>query len=146
MAKFEGDKNLSLKPSQSKVRSLPSNRSFSFDSFFFIFYVQIMPHLEIKYFANIKLDTKCLFDQIESAINKLDSSAGGCKSRAYSDKSYKHSHVMIDVWLLLKQHRNQAFTQSLFKEIVDCVKRQIANHCYVSVQLHYRNVNYITME
>jgi len=105
-----------------------------------------MPHLEIKYSADIRLDTKSLFDQIESAINKLDSSAGICKSRAYKAENYKHSHVMIDVWLLPKQHRNQAFTQSLLKEIMGCVKRQIANYWYVSLQLHYRDANYITME
>jgi len=105
-----------------------------------------MPHLEIKYSADIQLNVEFLFDQIESAINQLDSSAGVCKSRAYAAQSYKHSHVMIEVWLLPKQHRNQAFTHALLKEIKDCVMRQITNGCYVSVQLYYRDTNYATIE
>jgi|JI9StandDraft_1071089.scaffolds.fasta_scaffold04512_6 5-carboxymethyl-2-hydroxymuconate isomerase len=105
-----------------------------------------MPHLEIKYSADIELDVNVLFDQIESAINELDPSAGVCKSRAYPAKSYKHSHVMIEVWLLLKQHRNHAFTQALLKRLKDCVKKKVADHCYISVQLHYRDANYVTIE
>lgn|SRR3990167_9658664 len=105
-----------------------------------------MPHLEIKYSADIALDVECLFDQIESVINELDPSAGVCKSRAYPAKNYKHSHVMIEVWLLPKQHRNQTFTQVLLKTLKDCVKKQIANHYYISVQLYYRDSNYLTIE
>ncbi|MEN9343399.1 MAG: hypothetical protein RLZZ453_186 [Chlamydiota bacterium] len=105
-----------------------------------------MPHLEVKYSADIELDVNVLFDQIESAINELDPSAGVCKSRAYPAKSYKHSHVMIEVWLLPKQHRNYAFTQALLQGLKDCVKKKVANHCYISVQLHYRDANYVTIE
>lgn len=105
-----------------------------------------MPHLEIKYSADIELDVNVLFDQIESAINELDPSAGVCKSRAYPAKSYKHSHVMIEVWLLPKQHRNHAFTQALLKGLKDCVKKKVDDHCYISVQLYYRDANYVTIE
>lgn len=105
-----------------------------------------MPHLEIKYSADIDFDIEVLFDQIESAINQLDPSAGVCKSRAYPAKSYKYSHVMIEVWLLPKQHRNHVFTQALLKELKDRVKKQIINDCYVSVQLYYRDINYTTIE
>jgi hypothetical protein len=120
--------------------------SFSIDNVFSIFYVQVMPHLEIKYSADIELNIEFLFDQIESVINHLDPSAGVCKSRAYAAQSYKYSHVMIEVWLLPKQHRNQVFTHVLLKEIKDCVRKQIANGCYVSVQLYYRDTNYETIE
>lgn len=105
-----------------------------------------MPHLEIKYSADIELDVQFLFSQIESVINKLDPSAGVCKSRAYPAKSYKHSHVMIEVWLLPKQHRDPAFTTALLKELKDCVKVQIPSQCYVSVQVYYRDANYVTIE
>lgn len=120
--------------------------SFSIDNVFCIFYIKIMPHLEIKYSADIEFNVKFLFDQIETAINELDPSAGICKSRAYPAKSYKHSHVMIEVWLLPKEHRNPAFTQVLLKKLKNCVEKHIDNHCYVSVQLYYRDANYATIE
>ena len=90
-----------------------------------------MPHLEIKYSADIKFNVELLFDQIESAIHELDPSAGVCKSRAYPAKNYKHSHVVIEVWLLPKQHRNHAFTEELLKKLKDCVKKAIFNHKYI---------------
>ncbi len=105
-----------------------------------------MPHVEIKYSADIEIDVRSLFNQIESAINKLDPSAGVCKSRAYPAVSYKHSHVMIDIWLLPKPHRNHIFTQSLLKKLRDCINEQVANRCYISVQLYYRDDNYATIE
>lgn len=105
-----------------------------------------MPHLEIKYSIDIELDANFLFDQLESAINELDASAGVCMCRAYPAKSYKHSHVMIEVWLLPKQHRDPVFTQALLKKLKDCVKKQVVNQCYVSVQLYYRDNNYVTIE
>ena len=50
-----------------------------------------MPHVEIKYSDNLDIDTKEVFDVIEGIINKKDSSAGVCKSRAYPCSEYKYS-------------------------------------------------------
>ena len=105
-----------------------------------------MPHVEIKHSSDLRLNVKSLFDDIESTINKLDSSAGTCKSRAYPTKSYKHSHVMIEVWLLPKKHRDHDFTQTLLKELKNCIEKQMTTPCYVSVQLYYRDSNYTTIE
>ncbi len=50
-----------------------------------------MPHVEIKYSNDIKLNYDALFDSVEATINKLDSSAGACKSRAYPTVKSKGS-------------------------------------------------------
>lgn len=105
-----------------------------------------MPHLEIKYSADIKLDHKFLFDQIESMINQLDPTAGVCKSRAYPTDDFKNSHVMIDLWLLPKKHRDHAFSQTLLTNLKTFVNNLIGDHHFVSIQIHYRDDNYITAE
>ena len=105
-----------------------------------------MPHLEIKYSNDIELNIDSLFDVIEATINKLDSSAGACKSRAYSTKNYKHSHFMVDIWLLPKPHRDQKFNQRLLEALQKVIKSQVSENCYVSLQLYYRDANYLTIE
>lgn len=105
-----------------------------------------MPQLEIRYSADIEIDTSVLFEKIESTINSLDSSAGVCKARAYPAHSYRHSHVLIDLWLLPKKHRDHAFNQTLLKVLRDVVGKHVNAKCYLSVQLFYRDANYITIE
>ena len=104
-----------------------------------------MPHVEVKYSKDINLKIDDLFNSIEGIINKVDPSAGVCKSRAFPTQFYKHSHVLLELWLLPKDHRNQAFTESLLTSIEQLLKRQLPKDCYTSVQLYYRDTNYRTV-
>lgn len=105
-----------------------------------------MPHLEIKYSSDIKLDCNLLFSQIEACINDMDPSAGICKARAYPSHIYSHTHVMIDLWLLPKKHRDDLFTRALLKKIDEAINKSLSKKCYVSIQIYYRDSNYITVE
>lgn len=105
-----------------------------------------MPHVEIKYSNDVEFSVNGLFEAIETTINELDSSAGVCKSRAYPAVNYKHTHIMIDIWLLPKPHRDQAFNQLLLEELQKVIRNQISENCYVSLQLYYRDTNYRTIE
>lgn len=105
-----------------------------------------MPHVEIKYSSDLKLDLDSLFESIESTINQLDSSAGVCKSRAYPASIYKHSQVMVDIWLLEKPNRNEIFNEKLLQALQIAVRKYVPVSCYVSLQLSYRDKNYRTIE
>ncbi len=105
-----------------------------------------MPHVEIKYTNDIELNDNALFDSIETTINTLDSSAGVCKSRAYPAVRYKHTHVMVDIWLLPKAHRNEAFNQRLLDALENAIKNQLPQDCYISLEIHYRDKCYKTIE
>lgn len=105
-----------------------------------------MPHCEIHYTADIKLDVELLFEAIESMINTVDPTAGACKSRAYQATQYKHSHVMINIWLLPKIHRDEKFSRMLLHNLEEYIQSKVASHCFVSLQLYYRDGNYLTRE
>ena len=104
-----------------------------------------MPHVEIKHSANIELSFSRLFDEIEMVINEMDPSAGACKSRAYAAESYKHTHIMVEIWLLPKQHRTLEFTQSLLDKIENLLKIKISSNAHLSIQIYYLDENYRTM-
>ncbi|WP_423062389.1 hypothetical protein [Candidiatus Paracoxiella cheracis] len=105
-----------------------------------------MPQVDVKYSDDLKLKHNDLFDAIETTINTLDSSAGVCKSRAYPAIYYKHSHVLIEIWLLPKPHRDRQFTQKLIEELQNTIKNCIPQHAYISLRLSYTDENYRTVE
>ena len=105
-----------------------------------------MPHVELKYSNDLPLDPETVFNTIETTINNLDSSAGACKSRAYPASHFKHTHIMIFVWLLQKKHRDNAFSKNLLATLTDEIKKLIPIKCYFSLKLYYMDENYITLQ
>jgi 5-carboxymethyl-2-hydroxymuconate isomerase len=103
-----------------------------------------MPHVEIKYSNNLDICTKEIFHVIENIINKKDSSAGECKSRAYPCSEYKYSHILISISLLIKPHRDEAFTLSLSRELESSIKQHLNQSVYFSLNIEYSSAYYVT--
>ena len=103
-----------------------------------------MPHVEIKYSDNLDIDTKEIFDVVETLINQHDASAGECKSRAYPCTEYKYSHVLITISLLTKPHRDKAFTLKLSSELEKAIKRHLKQSLYFSLNIEYSLAYYTT--
>ncbi|MGB2707205.1 MAG: hypothetical protein WBC41_03540 [Pseudoalteromonas nigrifaciens] len=103
-----------------------------------------MPHVEIKYSDNLKINTKEVFDVIEQIINNKDASAGVCKSRAYPSLEYKHSHILITISLLTKPHRNKEFTLALSTELEASIKKHLKQSVYFSLNIEYSQAYYTT--
>ncbi len=103
-----------------------------------------MPHIELKYSNDLDINTSQLFDTIEQIINENDSSAGECKSRAYPAELFKHTHLLITIWLLPKTHRDQEFSQKLLRSIKTGLRHCLPKQCFLSLELVYRDNNYVT--
>lgn len=104
-----------------------------------------MTHANIKLSANIELNFSRLFDKYETFINELDLSASVCKSRAYAAEFYKHTHIVVEMWLLPKQQRMLELTQSLLDKIENPLKIKTSSNTHLSMQMYYRDENYRTM-
>lgn len=103
-----------------------------------------MPHIELKYSDDLMINTSEIFDAIENTINDYDASAGVCKSRAYPTNLYKHTHALISIALLKKEHRDAEFSHGLAKRLEKAVKALIQQNCYFSLSLEYSSDYYIT--
>ncbi|OAJ35184.1 hypothetical protein [Piscirickettsia salmonis] len=103
-----------------------------------------MPQIELKYSDDLIIDTNKIFEAIESTINEYDSSSGVCKSRAYATSLYKHTHILVSVFLLKKPHRDDRFSQGLTDNLEQAVKEFIQQKCYFSLSLEYNSDFYIT--
>lgn len=103
-----------------------------------------MPQIDLKYSSDLSLDVDTIFEAIEQVINQSDSSAGACKSRAYPAVSYKHTHVLVEVALLRKPHRDEAFTQGLLIQLQQAVAQYFPKDCWFALDLCYAGNYYVT--
>ena len=105
-----------------------------------------MPHADIKYSADLSFDAKAALQRIEAIINDLDPSAGACKGRAYAAEIFHHTHILVEVSLLPKPHRDHAFMQSLSQALEADSKSQLTQACKFSLALNFSGENYVTNE
>lgn len=105
-----------------------------------------MPHIEIHYTQDIALDTHNLSKKLEHTIKSLDATVGGCKSRAYATTEFNASHIIINIWLLKKPHRDEQYNKHFLDEVGKTIKENIPAHYHTSLQLYYRDENYRNIE
>lgn len=103
-----------------------------------------MPHVEIKYSDDVKINFQSLFLNIEQTINEMDASAGVCKSRAYPSSDFLHTHILVKIDVLKKPHRDTVFMQTLLKNIEQTVTHILPNGCYYSIGLNFSGEYYVT--
>lgn len=103
-----------------------------------------MPHAEVKYSDDLSLDTPAMLAEIEAIILRHDAGAGACKGRAYPTSEYHHSHVTITVNLLVKPHRDEAFSTALLTDLEQRISAMIPQACEFSFGLQYASPYYVT--
>lgn len=103
-----------------------------------------MPHIEIKYSKDLKLDCKLIFNRLESVINTFDSTSGVCKARAYPCSIYSHTHVLVEVMIMRKSHRHQQFCEELLEIIHHELSKILTGKYYFSLSLGFSSEFYIT--
>lgn len=103
-----------------------------------------MPHADLKYSSDLEFDAPEVLRAIEATINAHDSGAGVCKGRAYPAAVFHHTHLLVEVSLLTKPHRDAAFTRALRDDLEKAVKAHLRQRCYFSMAIHYSDDTYLT--
>lgn len=103
-----------------------------------------MPHAELKYSDDLKLDAQAILAQIEAVIQQHDAGSGECKGRAYPASTYHHSHVLVDISMLPKAHRDQTFVSLLMKDLEQTIKAMISSPCFFSLNMGFSGAAYVT--
>ncbi|WP_406648226.1 hypothetical protein QEZ52_04325 [Aliisedimentitalea scapharcae] len=103
-----------------------------------------MPHAEIKYSSDLNINAPAILADIEATILNHDNSAGACKGRAWPVEQFHHTHIIINVSLLPKAHRDAAFLQDLLDDLERKIKARIAQPCAFSLELTFSGPAYVT--
>lgn len=84
-----------------------------------------MPNLDLKYSADLYIDTKKLFKAVEDTVKKHDAGTGACKARAYPSQQFQHTHCYMEIALLTKDSRDDAWTQKLIDDLEELLKGEL---------------------
>lgn len=103
-----------------------------------------MPHADLRYSADLTFSTERMFDAIEQTILKHDDGAGETKCRAYPTAQFNHTHLLVDVAMLPKAHRDKAFLCALRDDLEHAIKAQLIQACAFSLAIRLNDDIYIT--
>ena len=103
-----------------------------------------MPQADLKYSGDVKFDTIKLLADIEALILRHDSGAGACKGRAYPAQAFHHSHVLLEVGVLDKPHRDKAFMQALLDDLTALLDAALPKGTERAVSLKFALEHYET--
>lgn len=103
-----------------------------------------MPHADLKYSPDLSFDPQAMFTAIEHTILAHDSGSGDCKCRSYPAEASNHTHLLLEISMLSKPHRDEAFTLRLRDAIAAAVKCHLKQSCYISLAITYSDAMYLT--
>lgn len=103
-----------------------------------------MPQADLKYSADLVLDAPALLAEVEAVILRHDGGAGACKGRAYPAAGFHHSHVLLEVGILDKPHRDQAFCAALLADLTALLDAALPTGTERAVALSFATAHYTT--
>ena len=103
-----------------------------------------MPHAEVKYSSDLTLDTRALLQGIEAIIQRHDAGSGDCKGRAYRAEVSHHTHLIVEISMLAKPHRDLAFIAALRADIADMIRPMLPRPCWLSINIAFSGPTYMT--
>ena len=103
-----------------------------------------MPHADLKYSPDLSFDPQAMFETIKQTILAYDSGSGDCKCRSYPAEAGNHTHLLIEISMLSKPHRDAGFTRAQRDTIAAAVKKQLQQSYYISLAVIYSDAMYLT--
>lgn len=103
-----------------------------------------MPQADLKYTAGLALDAPKLLAGVEALILRHDAGAGACKGRAYPAAEAHHAHVLLEVLVLDKPHRDAAFMNALLADLVELTDAHLPKGTERAVSLGFSSAFYTT--
>lgn len=103
-----------------------------------------MPHAELKYSSDLELDAPAILARIEAVIQSHDAGSGECKGRAYPSALTHHRHVLVQIALLPKAHRDGAFMNALLNDLKTAISALLPDDIFFSLGLEFSSPHYVT--
>ncbi|MEM8578037.1 MAG: hypothetical protein AAGF60_09325 [Pseudomonadota bacterium] len=103
-----------------------------------------MPHAELKYSAELDIDAGALLREVERILLQRDPGAGDCKGRAYPAAAAHHPNVLLEVSMLPKAHRDDAWLAALQTELAEALRPALPRPCWLSIELRFSGRHYLT--
>jgi hypothetical protein len=103
-----------------------------------------MPHAELKFSNDLAIDAPAILASIEAVIQNHDAGSGDCKGRAYPAAEFHHTHLIAEISMLPKAHRDAAFMKALTSGLEATIKSHLTQPCFFSLMISFSLQNYVT--
>jgi len=103
-----------------------------------------MPHAALKYSAGLDIDAPALLARIEGVMQAHDPGSGDCKGRAYPAAHAYHDHLLLEISMLPKAHRDDAFLDALRAGLAEALRPVLPRPCWLSIELRFSGRHYLT--
>ena len=103
-----------------------------------------MPHCDLKYSDELAIDPAALLAGVEAILQRHDPGSGDCKGRAYPARVAHHAHLIAEVSLLPKTHRDAAFMAALRTDLAEYLRANLPRPCWMSLNVALSGPDYIT--
>jgi hypothetical protein len=103
-----------------------------------------MPHAELKYSNDLSLDAPAILATIDAIIRNHDAGAGDCKGRAYPAIEFNYTHVIAEISMLPKAHRDHAFLNALIADLEVAIKSHLTQPSFFSLKVSFLPTTYVT--
>jgi hypothetical protein len=104
-----------------------------------------MPQADLSYSAALDLDPSAMLGQIEQVMHLHDATAGPCKGRAHPVGCTHHDHVSVQLRMLRKPHRDDAFMQTLLSALQTALTPGLPAPCVLSIELGFLSPHYASV-
>ncbi len=101
-----------------------------------------MPQAELNYTANIHLNAEEVLVEIERVISNFDPNAGACKGRAFKVSEYNHSHILLNLAVMPRPHRNSEWIDRLGNLLEQTLYEHIQEPCHLAIEIRFLSENY----
>lgn len=103
-----------------------------------------MPHADLKYSPDLSIDAADLLRRVEEVLQAHDPGSGDCKGRAYPAAVAHHDHLLLEVSMLPKAHRDDAFLDALQTDLAAALRPALPRPCWLSIELRFSGRHYLT--
>lgn len=104
-----------------------------------------MPQADLFFTADQTIAPVDTLLAIEQVIGAFDSGAGACKGRAHRIADFHHSHILLSLSMLPKDHRDAAFAEELGKRLAATLQPLAKADCAVNVHVRFDLVHYTSL-
>ena len=103
-----------------------------------------MPQIDVSYTSDLSIDGVLILKTLQNALKSADSGTGVCKGRVHAIEVFLSSHLHIDVQVLRKPHRDEAFMLDLADALKSAIEPLLKQPCELTLAVRYLPPAYIT--
>lgn len=105
-----------------------------------------MPQADLYITADQSVDAAKVLPAIEATMSAFDDFAGACKGRVHKVNDYHHSHFLLQVSMLPKDHRDADYAATLGAKLAEILRPYGKSGTAIAVNIKFDLAHYTAIK